>query len=375
MLDIPPHLEPVQELLGRSLARVEEVFNGAIASDLPPVKALCEHVERYRGKMLRPALVVLCGLAAGGEAGKTRNGEGGGSALSAQHSALPLEDHFVIAAVCEMIHMATLVHDDVLDDADTRRGGRTVNGLHGNEAAVILGDYLFSAAYRLCATLDRDGGRGGQRAALLIGQTGMTLCAGELLQLAHRGDLSLDEPTYFEIVDRKTASLIAAACRLGALTTLDLVEGLGEAERERIAGRFAEFGRLLGIAFQIQDDLLDLAGNQATVGKPLGRDAELGKVTLPVIHHLSVASAEQRGRTLLMLESAGARGAGEGGTEEGEMLAALEATGSLKHARQTARTLVTDAKRALMDADSGVPESPAKRFLLTMADAVVDRAF
>jgi octaprenyl-diphosphate synthase len=279
-----------------------------------------------------------------------------------------------------MIHMATLVHDDVLDDADTRRGGRTVNGLQGNEAAVILGDYLFSAAYRLCATLES------QTPALLIGQTGMMLCAGELLQLAHRGDLSLDQPTYYEIVGRKTASLIAVSCRLGALTTLERA-GLGAdgvsdvevAEREAIADSFADFGRLLGIAFQIQDDLLDLLGNQATVGKPLGRDAELGKLTLPIIHHLGAASPEQRGRTLLLLDSTGseAQRSGSGGPNgagaKERLVAALEATGSIDHAREAARELVTDAKRAL--GGGRLPDTPAKRFLLTMADAVVNRAF
>lgn len=366
MLDIPPDLEPVQELLARSLSRVEDVFNAAVDSELPPVRALCDHVERYRGKMLRPALVILSGMAAGAEGSAERGAQSADvadadagadsedSALCTLHSSL-----FTIAAVCEMIHMATLVHDDVLDDADTRRGGRTVNGLQGNEAAVILGDYLFSAAYRLCATLDS------QVPALLIGQTGMTLCAGELLQLAHRGDLSLDQPTYFEIVGRKTASLIAAACRLGALTS---------GASDEIAAAFADFGRLLGIAFQIQDDLLDLLGNQATVGKPLGRDAELGKLTLPIIHHLGVAGAEERGRTLLMLDSPDSRAnpstARESGGKGG-LVASLEATGSIAHARQAARDLVDEAKRAL----NKVADTPAKRFLLRMADAVVDRAY
>jgi geranylgeranyl pyrophosphate synthase len=187
----------------------------------------------------------------------------------------------------------------------------------------------------------------------------MTLCAGELLQLAHRGDLSLDEPTYFEIVGRKTASLIAVACRLGALTS-----GADEAT----AARLADFGRLLGIAFQIQDDLLDLLGNQTVVGKPLGRDAELGKLTLPIIHHLAAASPEERGRTLLMLESTGRAGGG-GGKEQ--IVAALQATGSIDHARATARSLVQEAKDAL----GPLTETPAKQFLLTMADAVVTRAF
>lgn len=345
LLDVPPELAAIQSTLADALRRVEGRFNDALRSDLPPVDRLCAHVESYRGKMLRPALVALCGLAARP-----------GSAVS--------DDHITVAAVCEMIHMATLVHDDVLDEADVRRKGATVNRLHGNEAAVILGDYLFSAAYHLCSGLP---GELGRRTALMIGQTGMTLCAGELLQLHHREDFSLDEPTYFEIVERKTASLIAASCRLGALHA-----GADEEEAER----FATFGMRLGVAFQIQDDLLDLTGSEAVVGKPLRRDVELGKLTLPLIHHLAAAGQGQRGRTLALIgadpDPAGG-GSNPGGGRGGKSLlqAVLNETGSIAHARESAVSLVAQARTAL----DPVPDSPAKRVLLLMADAVVDRSF
>jgi octaprenyl-diphosphate synthase len=292
--------------------------------------------------MLRPAVVVLSGLAAGA------------SEIT--------EAHITVGAVCEMIHMATLVHDDVLDDADTRRKGATVNRLHGNEAAVILGDYLFSAAYRLCSTLP---GEAGRRTALLIGQTGMTLCAGELLQLHHREDFSLDEPTYFEIVERKTASLIAAACRLGAVHA---------GADESVASGLERFGLRLGVAFQIQDDLLDLTGSESVVGKPLRRDVELGKLTLPLIHHLAAAGQAQRGRTLTLLGALPGRvgvTAENGAGSLQALQAALGSTDSISHARETAVGLVAEAKSAL----EPLSESPAKRFLMLMADAVVDRSF
>jgi octaprenyl-diphosphate synthase len=335
---ISADLLAVQELLATGLLRVEKAFDKQLRSDLPPVQNLCRHVESYRGKMLRPGLVILCGLAAGAKKGGQIPDQIG-------------DEHVTIAAVCEMIHMATLVHDDVLDEADMRRKGTTVNRLSGNEVAVILGDYLFSAAYRLCSTLDS------QHAALLIGQTGMTLCAGELLQLHHRENFSIDEPTYFEIVRRKTGSLIGVACRLGAWQS---------GADAPTAERFAEFGLRLGVAFQIQDDLLDLLGSELIVGKPTRKDIELGKLTLPVIHHLAAATPEQRGRTLLLLEDH----VGFDSTAAKQLVEALESTRSLAHAAAKARELVEQAKAML----SPVADSPAKRLLLVMADQVVGRS-
>ena len=343
-LSIPPDLLPVQEVLGRALQRVETEFDRALRSDLPPLQQLVRHIETYRGKMLRPVLVILSGLAATPDSARAT------TTASLEEHILPA--HLSVAAVCEMIHMATLVHDDVLDDADARRGGATVNRLRGNEAAVILGDYLFSSAYRLCSSLDS------QAAALLIGQTGMTLCAGELLQLHHRDNFSIDQPTYFEIVRRKTASLIATACRLGAWQS---------GATPDFCTRFEDFGLRLGVAFQIQDDLLDLTGNEIVVGKPIHRDVELGKLTLPVIHHLTTAAAAERGRTLAMLSEQSAFDA----HAAGELVARLNTTGSIDFARAKAKELVEQAKHAI----DPLPASAPKRMLMLMADQVVSRAF
>jgi len=344
ILDIPDALTPVQQAVAAALIRVESVFERELDSDLPAVNRLCRHVERYRGKMLRPTLVLLCGMAAH---------EGSGSESSAEPTApgsLLNERHITVAAVCEMVHMATLVHDDVLDEAGTRRRGETVNRLHGNEAAVILGDYLIASAYRLCSTVDTD-------TALAIGRASQVMCSGELLQLHHRGDFSLDEPTYFEIVERKTAALIAASCQLGARHS-------GAAPATCLA--FETFGRRVGTAFQIQDDLLDLAGDESVVGKPMGQDARKGKLTLPVIHHLGAAEALARGRTLRVLERAAA---GEPVSEElGE---ALRETGSVEYATGVARGLIAEALVAI----SPIRACGARALLEMMAGAVVGRAF
>jgi len=306
------------------LAEVGKAFERQLASDLPPVNTLCRHVERYRGKMLRPTMVFLCGQAFG-----------------------PVgERHVIVAATCEMIHMATLVHDDVLDEAEVRRKGHTVNHLRGNEVAVMLGDYLISNAFHLCS-------RAGDPALnLRLGEVTNTLCEGELVQLSHREDLSLDERTYFEIVRRKTAVLIGACCELGAQ--------LSGAPADAVAA-LRRFGEGIGVAFQIQDDLLDLEGRQDVVGKSLGRDLEKGKLTLPVIIHLAQASGEVRERTI------GAIRARDGAA----LLAELTASGSLVAARSRAVELVAAARAELRHVPAGV----SRDALDAAAMAIVHRDF
>lgn len=306
------------------LADVGKAFERQLASDLPPVNTLCRHVERYRGKMLRPTMVFLCGQAFG-----------------------PVgERHVIVAATCEMIHMATLVHDDVLDEAEVRRKGHTVNHLRGNEVAVMLGDYLISNAFHLCS-------RAGDPALnLRLGEVTNTLCEGELVQLSHREDLSLDERTYFEIVRRKTAVLIGACCELGAQ--------LSGAPADAVAA-LRRFGEGIGVAFQIQDDLLDLEGRQDVVGKSLGRDLEKGKLTLPVIIHLAQASGEVRERTI---EAIRAR-------DGAALLAELTASGSLAAARSRAVELVAAARTELRH----VPAGPSRDALDAAAMAIVHRDF
>ncbi len=338
LLDIPDDLAPVHGVLAGALERVAERFDAHLASDLLPVNDLVRHIERYRGKMLRPALVVLSGMACSPTPDDPR------ASIS--------EDLIVLGAVCEMVHMATLVHDDVLDEAAVRRRGQTVNFLHGNETAVILGDLLIASAYHLCSMLDDP------YPSRAIGEVSMTLCAGELLQLANRDNLSLDMETYREILDRKTAALIGVACRLGARR--------GGAD-EQLASGMDRFGRLLGLAFQIQDDLLDLTGEEGVVGKSVGKDLEKGKLTYPIIDHLAGAEPRRRAATLRLLK----RAAEGDEAAPGELVAVLREDGAIERARLAAESLVDEARSLLTPlADSG-----PKRYLGRMADAVVQRAF
>src|SRR5687767_13661306 len=186
-----PTLATLTDSIRPHLAAVDELFHRELSSDLKCVNTLVKHVSRFRGKMLRPCLVLL-------------------SAKAVAPSAPLGEAHVKLATVVEMVHMATLVHDDVLDEAELRRKGATINHLRGNEAAVLLGDYLISHSYHLCSSLDS------QLASRLIARTTNQVCEGELLQIDNRNNLDLSEETYLEIIARKTASLCATCCILGS---------------------------------------------------------------------------------------------------------------------------------------------------------------
>ena len=313
------------ECIGDELRAVDRVFAEELASDLPCVNVLVKHVSRFRGKMLRPLLLLLSGKACG-----------------------RLTDaHVTLAAVVEMVHMATLVHDDVLDEAELRRKGATINHLRGNEAAVMLGDYLISHSYHLCSGLDS------QLASRLIARTTNRVCEGELLQIDNRNNLDLTEETYLEIISRKTASLCATCCLLGSKFA-----GAPEAR----VGQLEVYGLSLGIAFQIQDDILDLVGDEGTVGKTLGSDVEKGKMTLPMIHFLRTAPQEHRSLLRSLLQSSDA--------DKAERIRNLMLPSpSLDYARGRAREFVERARGALLT----LPDTEARRVLDAMAGFVVSR--
>jgi octaprenyl-diphosphate synthase len=318
----------IHQWLAGELAEVETRFSAELTCDLGCVNDLARHVERYRGKMLRPMLLLLCGNAC-----SDRQEVG--------------EDHRTLAGVVEMVHMATLVHDDILDEADVRRQGKTVNHLRGNETAVMLGDYLISHAYHLCSSLNS------QAAARLIARATNTVCEGELLQLANRDNWSLDEQTYYQIIRRKTASLVGVSCQLGAM--------FSGAPRP-VCDTMARFGEQIGMAFQIVDDVLDLTGEPAVVGKTLGRDLEKGKLTLPLIHRLERANKVEHQLLLSLLRSEGPDRA----TQIGQLLAASD---SVRYARRQAERLVEEARSACTVLNDG----DARQALLATADAIVER--
>ena len=328
MLGLDVKFDALNELLTAELAEVESRFAAELHSDVACVNDLVRHIERYRGKMLRPLLLLICGKAAAPDA--------------------PVTDaHRTLAAVVEMVHMATLVHDDILDEADTRRQGETVNALRGNEAAVMLGDYLISHSYHLCSSIDS------QAAARLIAAATNTVCEGELLQLHNRYNWSIDEQTYFDIIQRKTGALCGVACRLGALAS---------GADKTTCQAMARFGIKLGNAFQIIDDVLDLVGNEQVVGKSLGKDLEKGKLTLPLIHQLETAAPADRQRLLDLLRTNDADRADK-------VARALLKTDAVDYARQRAVRFIEEAKAQC----NTLPASDAADLLRAMADAVIIR--
>jgi octaprenyl-diphosphate synthase len=257
------------------------------------------------------------------------------------------EAHTVLATVVEMVHMATLVHDDVLDEAELRRKGATINHLRGNEAAVMLGDYLISHSFHLCSSLDS------QFASREIGRTTNRVCEGELLQIDNRNNLDLTEETYLEIITRKTASLCATCCLLGA-TYAGADESLVE--------QLELYGLSIGVAFQIQDDILDIVGNPLAVGKTLGSDVEKGKMTLPMIHFLRTAPQEHRLLLRSLLQ-------GKDADKAERIRNLILPSGSIEYARGRARQYVDQAKSGL----KSLPDSETRRVLEAMAEFVVSR--
>jgi octaprenyl-diphosphate synthase len=306
-------------------AVVERIFDEEIASDLDFINGLCDTVRSYRGKMLRPAMLLLAGKATG----ELSNG------------------HRTLAAVVEMVHMATLVHDDVLDEASERRRRPTIASIAGNTAAVLLGDHLISHAFHLCSGLQS------QYASRRIGATTSMVCEGELLQNHHRGDLELTEDIYFEIIRRKTGALTAVSAELGGK-----LAGAGNG----LVRSLYSYGMSAGVAFQIIDDVLDIVGDECRVGKTLGLDLSRGNLTLPVIHGLAHAD---RSTAAALRDLLGC--ARPGGSKQ--LRALLERTQSISYAVEIARRCVEDAVSQL----DLVPHSDAKQSLVAMAEFIIDR--
>lgn len=311
--------------IASDLERTTAILRRELAGDLDCVNDMCRHVAGFHGKMLRPSVLLLSGRCFG--------------------PARP--EHYTLAAVVELVHIATLVHDDILDESELRRGEQTVNRRWNNERAVLFGDYLISHAFHLCSSLDS------QAASRAIGRTTNTVCEGEIMQVANRGNLDLTEEQYFEIIYRKTASLIETCCGLGAR--------YAAADDDAVA-RLEKYGRSVGIAFQIADDVLDLVGDERETGKSLGRDAEKGKLTLPVIHHLRRCSTDERAAAVEWLHSADP-------AARRRLVDRLNHTESIEFARDAAQTHI----RAAIDALSPLPESDARDTLRAMADFVLAR--
>jgi octaprenyl-diphosphate synthase len=305
--------------------KVEELLRAQLRSSDPYVDQLVKHGFRLGGKRLRPALLLLA-AAATGTLGPA---------------------HITLAVVMEMIHTATLVHDDVLDEASLRRHLDTVNARWGNKSGVLLGDFLFSHAFYLAATLDD------AYACQLIGRSTNIVCEGEMRQIHSGGNLDLSEAEYLSIIDAKTAELCACSCRLGA--------HFSGAPPEQVDA-MTRYGRNLGVAFQIVDDLLDLEGSEETTGKSLGTDLAQLKPTLPLIRLLSQLNAADRATVVGLLTS------NEANRRE-RLEPWLGRSDGMRYSRETA---LGYARAAQADLEL-LPAGPARDALHRLAESVVRR--
>ena len=326
--DLPEVLEPVRE----DLERVEAAFSRILETPEEPVREMIAHAAHFSGKRLRPALTCIAARAAGGSRGSVG------------------EDVACVAAVVELIHTATLVHDDILDGAAVRRKVATLNALWGSDTAVLLGDVLFSRAYLAAARLDD------RYASVYLSEVvGEVLC-GEITQNRQRHNLDLTEAQYRKVIRGKTAALYEAALVVGA--------HYGGAARAT-TDALGRYGHHLGMAFQIVDDRLDLAGDERTVGKSLGTDLREGKTTLPVIVWLRTRPARETADARALVEAAGRDPAARE-----SLVRRLEADGALAAADEAANAEILEAERAL----APIPAGPSKDQLLTIARYVLRRS-
>ncbi len=287
------------------LLRVKTLIERDLSDCGEPVRGLVAYANASKGKMIRPGLVLLSGLACGGVT----------------------EKHIQSAAIFEIIHNATLLHDDVVDEGKSRRGVPTVNSIHGNESAVLLGDFLLGRVIRMCVGL-------GDRVSEIIAVASMRTCEGELRQISQRGNWLLSEPEYIEIIAGKTAALFEGACAAGAV-----LAGADELTTQALAS----FGRNVGISFQITDDLLDLVGEQDKTGKPAGNDLDRDKLTLPLIHLLKTAGEVEKQKIKQILSQQ------NGDSGRMELVARLNICGSIEYARRRAEEFVGQAITAIAE--------------------------
>jgi len=333
-LDPTPQALPARaslhEILGlveADLVRVERVFREEFLSDLKVISEVAAHVRDAGGKRIRPALLLLASRLFG-------------------HSS----DRMVtLGAVVEYIHTATLLHDDVIDEAATRRGRRSANSRWGNKTTVLIGDFLYTKSMAMALTQDNLG------ILRLLSDVTLRMIEGQVLEIEREADLSVREEQHIDIMRRKTADLFAACMRIGAI--------LGDAgpEREKAV---SDYGLALGLAFQMKDDLLDFTATETALGKPVGLDLREGKLTLPIIYMLEGADAETRNKIETVLED---RSFGQ--VSHAEIVRLVRRSGAIERAEAMAAQQAEAARRAL----HAFAPSPERDALMSLPDFILAR--
>jgi octaprenyl-diphosphate synthase len=317
------------DLIRHDLEQVEKKITLESVASVDAVTAIGQYLQSSGGKRLRPSLLLLAAKVAGGEVA-------GPAAIE-------------LGAVVEMIHAATLVHDDVIDAARIRRGRPSTNVKWGNHTCVLAGDWLYMQAFQLALRL-----RNFQVLDMLIGLTQM-MVEGELIQLERIGRIDITEADCMELVDRKTACLFSVCARLGALAA-GSDNGLEE--------RMGDYAWNLGMAFQLADDVLDFTAREKVLGKPVGGDLREGKVTLPLVYALECATADERRLVETVLRDRSYEHA-----PFEAILSLLEKYGGIRRVRERAQAFTGKARRII----SEFPDSPHQRALLSITELVTDR--
>lgn len=324
-----PSLQPLTDLVGEDLKAVNQLILERMHSPVALIPQLAGHIVAAGGKRLRPMLTLaaakMCGYAG--------------------------ERHRALAACVEFIHTATLLHDDVVDESDLRRGLATANAVWGNKASVLVGDFLFARSFQLMVA------DGSLRVLDILSNASAVIAEGEVLQLVTSNDTETSEQAYLEVIRCKTAALFAAACRIGAVV----------ADRPRVEEEALDsYGLNLGIAFQLIDDVLDYSARQVELGKSIGDDFREGKITLPVVLAFRRGDAEERAFWKRVLEDLDQRD-----EDLKHALALLERHGALRD------TIARAAHYGAIARDSlGIfPDGPAKRALVEIVDFCIERAY
>ncbi|MBI5324719.1 MAG: polyprenyl synthetase family protein [Ignavibacteriae bacterium] len=309
------------------LKEFNSFFKKMMKSDVSLLNLIISYLTRKRGKQIRPAMVLLSAQLCGEMSDRTYAG----------------------ASMVELLHTATLIHDDVVDESKERRGMASVNAIWNNKIAVLIGDYLLAKG--LLTAIDNsefDFLKATSHAVRRMSE-------GELLQIQKSKDYNIDESTYFRIISDKTASLMAACCEIGAISATDNPE---------LHKNMKDYGELIGMAFQIQDDIFDYEGNSGTIGKPVGNDLKEKKITLPLIYSLSNVSRKQTKEILSLLKSKKIKK-----DEIKKIVTFVKENGGIEYSRDKAKEFSTKA----VDKLNIFKDSPAKKSLTVLTDFVIDR--
>ena len=319
-------MQSINALAKDDMLGVNALIGEQLTSDVALINQLGMYIVNSGGKRLRPLLTVLAARALGYQG----------------------SDHQKLAAIIEFIHTATLLHDDVVDESELRRGRKTANAVFGNEASVLVGDFLYTRAFQMMVQLDS------LKILSILADATNIIAEGEVLQLMNCNDPDTTEARYFNVIYGKTAKLFEAATQLaGMLTEQD----------DDVTASMADYGRYLGTAFQLVDDLLDYTADTATMGKNAGDDLAEGKPTLPLLYAMWHGDETEQNLIRAAIEN------GDGREHLQTVLTAMERTGALTYTREKALEAAQQARDALAD----IPDSDYKQALLALADLSVNR--